>query len=216
MRSIACMALLVSISVCATETRAEDRMWTDRQGRTIRAEYLGFAEGKVEFRRSDGKVFKVTLDKLSDADQAFVKAQKPPLGISQLLKLIQEAGFGGTNVPILYEAVAAETGAKLSREYHYSCRNQATGAQLNVSRNVVGIFGLVSPGDRFRIVASASQKDQDALLQLAEKVSKSLRGACEEAQTDYQKTRQESGRTIDTFRVVAAQDGLRIESLPPP
>lgn len=52
------------------------RIWTDRTGRKLDAEYIGFNGGKVEIKRtSDGKTFYVPLERLSDADQAFVRSQ---------------------------------------------------------------------------------------------------------------------------------------------
>lgn len=49
------------------------RTWTNREGKMIEAELVSFHDGIVKIKRSDGKVFDLTMDKLSDEDQKFVK-----------------------------------------------------------------------------------------------------------------------------------------------
>ncbi len=67
--------LLVSIAlVGVTAGTLHGHTWTDRQGRTVEAEFLSFADGMIRIKRaSDGKVFEMPLERLSDADQEFVK-----------------------------------------------------------------------------------------------------------------------------------------------
>lgn len=67
---ITAVILSLQINLC------HGRTWTNRKGETVEADFIGFANGKVQVRRkSDAKVFAVPLELLSDADQAFVKAQ---------------------------------------------------------------------------------------------------------------------------------------------
>ena len=57
------------------------RTWTDAEtGRTIEADLLAVQDDSVRLRRTDGKEFEVRLDMLSEADQAFARAQKGKLG----------------------------------------------------------------------------------------------------------------------------------------
>ncbi len=77
MHTLACFVLIPIVFVGVVATSAEARIWTDRTGRQIEADFLGFANGNVRIKRpSDGKTFLVPLERFSDADQAFVRAQE--------------------------------------------------------------------------------------------------------------------------------------------
>ncbi len=72
-------AAIMVVVVAVAARSADARTWTDRAGRQLDAEFVGFADGKVEIRRtSDGKTFHVPLERFSDADQAFVKSATQP------------------------------------------------------------------------------------------------------------------------------------------
>ncbi|MCE9555439.1 MAG: hypothetical protein K8T91_18985 [Planctomycetes bacterium] len=49
------------------------RTWTNTEGKTLEAEWLGLADGKVQLKRSDGKTVSVPLNKLSADDQEFAR-----------------------------------------------------------------------------------------------------------------------------------------------
>ncbi|MEM7391105.1 MAG: SHD1 domain-containing protein, partial [Verrucomicrobiota bacterium] len=52
------------------------RTWTDQSsGRTIEAEFVNVAAGKVQLTRSDGKTFAVPLSRFTKADQHYVAGQ---------------------------------------------------------------------------------------------------------------------------------------------
>lgn len=76
------MTRLVSVFVLATIILATSlgtgftRTWTDRKGRQIEAELVSFNNGIVTIKRSDGRVFELALEQLSDADRAFVKSAR--------------------------------------------------------------------------------------------------------------------------------------------
>ncbi|TWU42961.1 hypothetical protein Q31b_19950 [Novipirellula aureliae] len=54
--------------------KSESRTWSDATGRfKTDAVFLSAADGTVNLRRSDGRTLSVPLEKLSEADQAFVK-----------------------------------------------------------------------------------------------------------------------------------------------
>jgi formylglycine-generating enzyme required for sulfatase activity len=68
--------LLAVLIVAVTYTVCDGSTWTDRKGRQVEAEYIAFEEGKVKIQRiSDGKLFDIPLENLSDVDQAFVKSK---------------------------------------------------------------------------------------------------------------------------------------------
>lgn len=77
---------LVGAAVASTNAR----VWTDRTGRQLDAEYIGFSDGKVEIkRRSDGRTFRVPLERFSDSDQDFVRSQNKAKPVATTA---QEAG----------------------------------------------------------------------------------------------------------------------------
>jgi len=58
---------------------AAPRTWTDATGAfEIEAVYLGFSAGVVRLRRSDGREVAVPLEKLSQADQGYVRRMAKP------------------------------------------------------------------------------------------------------------------------------------------
>jgi thiol-disulfide isomerase/thioredoxin len=68
------VALLGTI---AAAVLAEERTWTDKTGKfKISAELVDVQDGKALLRRADGKELKVPLERLSDADQQFVKTHR--------------------------------------------------------------------------------------------------------------------------------------------
>ncbi|MFO0902368.1 MAG: SHD1 domain-containing protein [Pirellulales bacterium] len=77
MRTVYTLTLLIALFTPVSSHGGDARIWTDRTGRRAEAEYLGFAHGKVQVRRTtDGKLFEVPLETFSDADQSFVRAQE--------------------------------------------------------------------------------------------------------------------------------------------
>ena len=62
------------VAVLAGSTYGEERTWTDRTGKhKVEAEFVLFKDGEVSLRKSDGKVVKFSIEKLSKSDQAFVR-----------------------------------------------------------------------------------------------------------------------------------------------
>src|SRR5262245_30166152 len=58
---------------------ADGREWTDASGKfRIEAELVAVRNGKVILEKADGSVITVPLDKLSTADQEFLKAKENP------------------------------------------------------------------------------------------------------------------------------------------
>jgi len=66
--------LLVVLTVVTWAAAAPTKNWTDISGRfSVDAEMVGFQDGLVHLKRVDGKVVKVPLERLSPADQDFVR-----------------------------------------------------------------------------------------------------------------------------------------------
>jgi outer membrane protein assembly factor BamB len=69
---IAWSVAVVAALLCGAETRT----WKDISGQfQIEAEYVDYAEGQVELKKTDGTVIKVPVSKLSSADQAIVRGE---------------------------------------------------------------------------------------------------------------------------------------------
>jgi len=78
MRRVVSNLLLSFVFAGVVAEFAAARTWTDRTGRKLDAEFVGFADGKVQIKRtSDGATFHVPLERLCDVDQAFVRSQIP-------------------------------------------------------------------------------------------------------------------------------------------
>ena len=66
---------LLSMTILASAA-AEMRIWTDASGeRTVEAEFVTFQGDKAWFHRTDGRIFGVGLDELSESDRAFLKEE---------------------------------------------------------------------------------------------------------------------------------------------
>jgi hypothetical protein len=64
------------VIVDAAARAAETRTWTDRAGRQFEGQFIGYDDGQIQVKRSsDGMVFRLPLERFSDADQAFVKSR---------------------------------------------------------------------------------------------------------------------------------------------
>jgi hypothetical protein len=59
------------------------RVWTSRDGRTIKATYLSSTETGVTVRREDGLVFTIPLANLSEADATWVIKKSATIGLTQ-------------------------------------------------------------------------------------------------------------------------------------
>jgi hypothetical protein len=72
--AVALLCVAISWSVAASAEEAKTRTWSDATGAfTLEAEIVKFADGKVHLRRTNGKVITVELERLSSADQQYVR-----------------------------------------------------------------------------------------------------------------------------------------------
>jgi formylglycine-generating enzyme required for sulfatase activity len=63
--------LLLAVTLTAKEP---NRTWTSADGRTIEARFIDEKKGKVRIRRTDGRVFNIPLDNLSEEDRKYVES----------------------------------------------------------------------------------------------------------------------------------------------
>ena len=71
------IVLGMSFSV-AQDAKSELRTWTAVNGKEVEAEFVSNSDGQVSLKMKTGKIFKVPLNKLSEADQEFLKAKSSP------------------------------------------------------------------------------------------------------------------------------------------
>ena len=79
MKVLLCLIGLLVVNLSAKEP---NRTWTSADGRNIEARFIDEEKGKVRIRRTDGRVFNIPLDNLSEDDQKYVKSlavDKPSL-----------------------------------------------------------------------------------------------------------------------------------------
>lgn len=79
--------IALSFSLIGFAQSAEPRTWTSSEGKSFEGTLQSASEAAATIRRSDGKVFDVPLDKLSEADQSYVgqvvKDQNRAAGLSE-------------------------------------------------------------------------------------------------------------------------------------
>jgi len=71
MRKLFCLFGLFTVTLTAKEPI---RTWTNTDGQTIEARFIDEKMDKVRIRRTDGRVFNIPLDTLSEVDQKYVKS----------------------------------------------------------------------------------------------------------------------------------------------
>jgi hypothetical protein len=70
--------LIFFFIVLGSMCHAELRTWTAVNGKEVEAEFVSNEKGIVKLKLKSGKVFEVPLNKLSKADQGFLKAKSSP------------------------------------------------------------------------------------------------------------------------------------------
>ncbi|MEK9773918.1 MAG: LamG-like jellyroll fold domain-containing protein [Opitutae bacterium] len=72
MRKFALIASFLVASFCFAEEPF--RVWTNLDGRKIKARFIEQVQGEVSVQRTDGRTFKIPLDNLSEEDRKYVKS----------------------------------------------------------------------------------------------------------------------------------------------
>ena len=70
--------LLIAPFSIAQESKSKLRNWEAINGNKVEAELVSVSDGQVSLKMKTGKIFKVPLNKLSKADQEFLKAKSSP------------------------------------------------------------------------------------------------------------------------------------------
>ncbi len=74
-----CLAATVLLLALVPTTLGDQRVWTDATGEfSVTAELVAVRAGAVVLRSADGKEITVPVDRLSQADQEFIKQSTPP------------------------------------------------------------------------------------------------------------------------------------------
>ncbi|MDF7824967.1 SHD1 domain-containing protein [Pontiellaceae bacterium B12227] len=71
------VCLVVSV-LCLCRVQAEMRIWSDKKGNTIEAEFMSMMGSKVVLKTPQGKTIKVPAAGLSDADKKYLSENIPP------------------------------------------------------------------------------------------------------------------------------------------
>jgi len=65
--------LAVAVVLAGGAVHGESRIFTNRDGKAIRAELIKAGEEQIEIKAGNGKKYTLRLDQLSDADQEFIR-----------------------------------------------------------------------------------------------------------------------------------------------
>ena len=135
MMSLCRLVMLILLFAVSTAASAREiRIWTDKEGRKIEAALIGASASEARLRmKNSGKEYKVPLNHLSPADQAYIKKEmaKPqgprlariPLGFENWNddwpKLI--SGTVSPEIEIAEENEAGKRFVYRSPRYEYIC-----------------------------------------------------------------------------------------------
>ena len=72
---LGCLALGLATSYA--EEATSSRMWTDKQGRQVKATFVGLDGDKISIQTDAGQIFTFALSNLSADDQNIAKTLKP-------------------------------------------------------------------------------------------------------------------------------------------
>ena len=72
------IGILIVLAIGEVAARAEMRMWTDKKGNSIKAEFVKIVAGKVILKTPAGKRLNVLKSGLSNADQIYLANAVPP------------------------------------------------------------------------------------------------------------------------------------------
>ncbi len=69
---------LVSVLFFVLSAQAEMRIWSDKKGNTVEAEFVAVIGTKVVLKKTDGSQIKVPMDGLCEADKEYLASTIPP------------------------------------------------------------------------------------------------------------------------------------------
>ncbi|MCB1230713.1 MAG: DUF1549 domain-containing protein [Verrucomicrobiae bacterium] len=175
--------ILGGIMVLATSAMAaESRTWTDTQGRTVEAEYLGTegagANTSVKLRLPDGREINYPISNLSEADRVFVQANLPkdPIALAAeidklVLNKMKESYYGLqkdlADLPArtdLDAGLKQKEKEKIEREMEMCIPNDPTSDEQFLRRIYLDVAGRIPTFDEATEFLSSSDRDKRAKL----------------------------------------------------
>lgn len=76
-RQIRGIAIILGLLGCFS-AMAEMRIWEDKKGNTLEAEFQAIVSGKVALKDRNGKVYRLSMDSLSEKDRKYLQTKIPP------------------------------------------------------------------------------------------------------------------------------------------
>jgi len=81
-----CFFAMLCFAVLGSGSPAQDvRVWTSRSGATVEASFQFMQEGEAVLETKDGQRLVIRPDLLSEADQAYLKAQQPSVQVPEIV-----------------------------------------------------------------------------------------------------------------------------------
>jgi hypothetical protein len=115
MRIFVLLPLLIVLGTsfsAAQDAKSELRTWTAVNGKELEAEFVSNSDGQVSLKMKTGKIFKVPLNKLSKADQDFLKVKsspkEPTKGEAPVSPESQLIGYWALNAEKIIKAIEAD------------------------------------------------------------------------------------------------------------
>ena len=79
--SMGCIFRLAAMAACLLPAIASDREWTDSTGTyTVEADFVSLVDGQVSLKCDDGRAISLPFERLSQADQQYVRQQSSQAG----------------------------------------------------------------------------------------------------------------------------------------
>lgn len=97
----------LGLTLTAAAVAGEMHTWTNKDGRTVQAEFVELSATDVTIRREDGQTFKVPKDTLSDADLAYAAKADANRPITVKLE-VSRAMFSSNSTQTVSEITSTE------------------------------------------------------------------------------------------------------------
>ena len=161
----------LSLILVASSLRAEFRVWTDANGKSVKAEHVINMADKVVLRLTDGREIKVPLGSLSESDRLLATVLQPPkleIEVSPISsrsnQSLRSAG-PGSGIQVQEESVTVKVDVRKVGSVPYDARLRAElyvlGEQENglvVIDQITSIFSFPSAKSEVHSFSSAPVK----------------------------------------------------------
>lgn len=170
-------AAVVLVSAALSAARAELRIWTDQNGKTIEAEHVRTLSGQVVLRLTDGSEIRVSLDALSDLDRKYAVLQSPP---KLTIQVSADADRSNTSIgrrkQIQQEEVSAEVTVSKSGSSSYEASLRAEVALIGRPEQNGGYIILDRKSAAFSFTDTDEFSFQSGVVSLSQKEARTERG----------------------------------------